>query len=231
MSQGKTSSHRLTLHFYLSWILTFSKTCCVCVCVCVCVVLGPAPSPAWGTPCPPAQSALGGTQGGRRVLTACSLHSGLYPHYGPQSKMDLWDPPAPRQLSRWRTGAPGCTWGLRDLEQKEELRTMQHRDSAPPLFRLGGGSGEHPSTHHHAPVFWPCVVLETEAPCWGLRLPWIPRSPALTVRCASRLGGIQGERTCRLIPPDGLCSGNVLVCGHSRLGAFENLCAQWPSRH
>ena len=53
------------------------------------VVLGPAPSPAWGTPCPPAQSALGGTQGGRRVLTACSLHSGLYPHYGPQSKMDL----------------------------------------------------------------------------------------------------------------------------------------------
>ena len=37
MSQGKTSSHRLTLHFYLSWILTFSKTCCVCVCVCVCV--------------------------------------------------------------------------------------------------------------------------------------------------------------------------------------------------
>ena len=27
--------HRLTLHFYLSWILTFSKTCCVCVCVSV----------------------------------------------------------------------------------------------------------------------------------------------------------------------------------------------------
>ena len=33
VSQGKISSHWLTLLFYLSWILTFSKTCSVCVCV------------------------------------------------------------------------------------------------------------------------------------------------------------------------------------------------------
>ena len=37
--------------------------------------------------------------------------------------------------------------------------------AAPPLFGLEGDSAEHPSTLCYAPAFWPCVVLETAAPC------------------------------------------------------------------